>query len=83
MPSPQALVAFSLSLFLLLVILRAQVGLGPNAAVAISLIGALGIALVVERLIPPEIDDDEVSSESDGDPNALGPGRESDTSEAS
>jgi hypothetical protein len=58
MPSPQALVAFSLSLFVLLVVLRAQLGLGPNVAAAIAILASLGVGAVVDRLVPPEPDEE-------------------------
>jgi hypothetical protein len=68
MPSPQALVAFSLSLFLLLVVLRATLGLGPNVAATIAILVSLAVAYAVERIIPPEEDEeDDLDGESDAD----------------
>jgi hypothetical protein len=59
MPSPQALVAFSLSLFLLLVLLRATLGFGPNVAATIAILVSLVVGYAVERMIPPELDDED------------------------
>jgi hypothetical protein len=59
MPSPQTLVAFSVSLFVLLVVLRAHLGLGPNVSAALSFVVAFSLAAVVERLVPPEPDEEE------------------------
>lgn len=58
MPSPQSLVVFMLTLFILLLATRTQLGLSPVAAAATSLVLALGLAWIVDRRIPPDEDEE-------------------------
>jgi hypothetical protein len=69
MPSPQALVTFVTTLFILLLATRLALGLPPTACAAIATILALGLAFVVERRIPheEEEDEDDITQEADAD----------------
>ena len=57
MPSPQALVSFVVVLFVLLLATRASLGLDPMTSAAVSGALALAFAWIVERRVPPELDD--------------------------
>jgi hypothetical protein len=65
-PSPQSLVAFVSTLFLMLVGTRVAFHWPPVACAACSVALAVGLAAIVERRIPHEDDDmDEVTQEAE------------------
>ena len=68
MPSPQSLVAFLTTLFVLLLATRTQLGLSPVVSAVVSALAALALAWIVDRRIPAEEDDvTEEVREADGD----------------
>jgi hypothetical protein len=56
-PSPQALVSFVVVLFVLLLATRASLGLDPMTSAGVSGALALAFAWIVERRVPPDLDD--------------------------
>lgn len=65
MPSPQSLVTFVTTLFILLLVTHVQYGIRPTTSAFVSSLGALLLAGVVELLLPPEPDEDDDAVESD------------------
>lgn len=64
MPSPQALVAFVTTLFVLLIATRAGLGWSPVVSAAVSVALAVAFGAVVERRVPDD-EEDEVTQEAD------------------
>ena len=63
MPSPQSLVAFMLTLLVLLLAARVQLGLPPLVAAGISCVLALGAGAIAHRYSPLD-EEDEPSDDS-------------------
>jgi MFS superfamily sulfate permease-like transporter len=67
-PSPQSLVTFTTTLFVLLLATHVQLGLRALPSAAISIVLALALAWFVERRIPDEDEDeDEITQEAEAE----------------
>lgn len=66
-PSPQSLVTFVTLLFVLLIATRAPLGIAPVPGAILSLVLAFACAVVVDRRVPDEDDDEDITLEAGRD----------------